>query len=94
MFGQVKVGPTVEVVQDSAIALPPLNQLLACAQMAQTPVWRLLQSYRGKSAVAIDRIAEVLIRVGEIAADHTEIHGTGHSRFAMTRRDGASDTAL
>ena len=77
VFGPVVVfgqgGTAVEVLQDSAIALPPLNLLLARGQMAQTRVWRLLQAYRGKPAAAIDAIAEVLIRVGQLAAEHAEI---------------------
>ena len=70
-FGQG--GTAVEVVHDSAVALPPLNLLLARRQMAQTRVWRLLQAYRGKPAAAIDAIAEVLIRIGQLVAEHAEI---------------------
>ena len=77
VFGPVVVfgqgGTAVEVLQDSAIALPPLNLLLARGQMAQTRVWRLLQAYRGKPAAAIDAIAEALVRVGQLAAEHAEI---------------------
>jgi acetyltransferase len=77
VFGPVVVfgqgGTAVEVVQDSAIGLPPLNLLLARAQMERTRVWRLLQAHRGKPAAAIEAIAEVLIRVGQLAADHAEI---------------------
>ena len=61
------------MVRDTAIGLPPLNELLARDQMARTRVWRLLQGYRGKPAAAIATIAEVLIRVGQIAADLPEI---------------------
>jgi acetyltransferase len=71
VFGQG--GTAVEVVGDTAIGLPPLNQPLARDQMARTRVWRLLQGYRGKPPAAIDAIAEVLIRVGQIAADLPEI---------------------
>jgi len=77
VFGPVVVfgqgGTAVELVHDSAIALPPLNALLARSQMMRTRVWRLLQAYRGKPAAAIDAIAEVLIRLGQLAADHGEI---------------------
>jgi acetyltransferase len=41
--------------------------------MARTRIWRLLQGYRGNPAAAIDAIAEVLIRLGHIAADLPEI---------------------
>jgi acetyltransferase len=77
VFGPVVVfgqgGTAVEVLQDSAVALPPLNLLLARGQMMQTRVWRLLRAYRGKPATAIDAIAEVLIRIGQLAAEHAEI---------------------
>ena len=71
VFGQG--GTAVEVVRDTAIGLPPLNELLARDQMARTRVWWLLQGYRGKPAAAIATIAEVMIRVGQIAADLPEI---------------------
>jgi acetyltransferase len=71
LFGQG--GTAVEVIDDSAVALPPLNPLLARAQMIQTRVWRLLQPYRGRSAAAVDAIADVLIGLGPLAAEHPEI---------------------
>jgi len=71
LFGQG--GTAVEVIDDSAVALPPLNPLLARAQMSQTRVWRLLQPYRGRPAAAIDAIGEVLIGLGQLAAEHPEI---------------------
>ena len=71
VFGQG--GIAVEIVNDSAIALPPLNSLLARSQMERTRVCRLLQAYRGKPAAAIGAIEEVLIRLGQLAADHPEI---------------------
>jgi acetyltransferase len=70
-FGQG--GTAVEIVQDSALGLPPLNPLLAREQMARTRVWRLLQGYRGKPPAAIDAVADVLVRIGQVAADHPEI---------------------
>jgi acetyltransferase len=66
-------GTAVEAISDSAVGLPPLNMLLARAQMAQTRVWRLLQGYRGRPAAAVEAIAEVLIRIGQLAADHAEV---------------------
>ncbi len=77
VFGPVVVfgqgGAAVEIVKDSAIALPPLNALLARWQMERTRVWKLLQAYRGRPAAAIGAIEEVLIRLGQLAADHPEI---------------------
>jgi acetyltransferase len=71
LFGQG--GTAAEVIDDSAVALPPLNLLLARAQMTRTRVWRLLQGWRDKPPAAIDAIAELLIRLGRLAAEHPEI---------------------
>jgi acetyltransferase len=71
LFGQG--GSAIDIAEDSAAALPPLNLLLARGQMAQTRVWRLLQADRGRPAAALDAVAEVLIRVGQLAAEHAEI---------------------
>lgn len=71
LFGQG--GTAVEVVKDTAIALPPLNRVLAGELMARTRVFRLLQGYRDRPAAAIDAIAETLMRVAQIAADHAAV---------------------
>jgi acetyltransferase len=71
LFGQG--GSAVEIMDDSAVALPPLNPLLARAQMTRTRVWDLLQGYRHKPPAAVDAVADVLIRLGRIAAEHPEI---------------------
>jgi len=71
MFGHG--GTAVEQIRDTALALPPLNQALAHAMMARTRVWRLLQGYRGRPAAVIDAVAEILIRVAQLAIDHPEI---------------------
>src|SRR5205085_8926556 len=70
-FGQG--GTAVEIVRDTSLELPPLNSLLARRLMARTRVWQLLQSYRGKPPANVEAIAEVLIRLGQLAADHAEI---------------------
>jgi acetyltransferase len=70
-FGQG--GTAVEIVHDTSLELPPLNALLARRLMARTRVWQLLQGYRGKPPAKIDAVVEVLIRLGQLAADHPEI---------------------
>jgi acetyltransferase len=71
LFGQG--GVAVEVVQDTAIALPPLNLGLARALMARTRVNALLQGYRGRAAAAVDEVALVLVRVSQLLVDCAEI---------------------
>ena len=71
LFGQG--GTAVELIADTTLELPPLNQALARAQIARTRVWQLLQGYRGQPAAANEAIADILLRVGQLAADHVEI---------------------
>src|SRR6516162_2764646 len=70
-FGQG--GTAVEIMSDTSLELPPLNALLARRLMARTRVWQLLQGYRGKPPADIETIVEVLIRLGQLAADQPEI---------------------
>ena len=71
MFGAG--GTAVEVLRDTAHALPPLDLNLARDLMRQTRVWQLLQGYRNRPAVDVDRIAEVLVRLSYLVARHPEI---------------------
>jgi acetyltransferase len=71
LFGQG--GVAVELLEDRALELPPLNLALARAQMRRTRVWKLLQSYRNRPPAAVDDVAQVLVRVAQLAADHAEI---------------------
>jgi acetyltransferase len=71
MFGAG--GTAVEVVRDTAHALPPLDLKLARDLMRQTRVWRLLQGYRDVPAADIDAIAQTLVRLSYLVAQHPEI---------------------
>jgi len=70
-FGQG--GTAVEIMSDTSLELPPLNALLARRLMARTRVWQLVQGYRGKPPANIEAIVEMLIRLGQLAADQAEI---------------------
>ena len=71
LFGQGGTG--VEIVKDTALALPPLNRILARELMTRTRVFKLLQGYRDRPAADLDAIADVLTRVAQIAADHAAV---------------------
>jgi acetyltransferase len=71
MFGAG--GTAVEVVRDTASALPPLDLNLARDMMQQTRVWRLLQGYRDRPAADLGVIAEALVRLSYLVARHPEI---------------------
>jgi acetyltransferase len=66
-------GILAEVIQDRAIALPPLNRLLARRLMEQTRVYRSLQGYRNIPAADLAMLEEILIRLAQLATDFAEI---------------------
>jgi acetyltransferase len=71
LFGHGGTG--VEVIDDKAIGLPPLNMHLARDLMSRTRIYRLLRGYRGAAAVNLDAIALTLIRVSQLVIDITEV---------------------
>lgn len=73
LFG--RGGTAVEVINDKALALPPLDMNLARAQIERTRVARLLRSYRDKPQADIDAVAQTLVRLAQLSADIPEIRG-------------------
>ena len=76
-FGTVIVfgrgGTAVEIINDKALALPPLDLQLARDLIERTCVSRLLRAYRDVPAVKQDAVAMVLVKLGQMAADIPEI---------------------
>ena len=76
-FGPVIVfgagGTAVEVVNDKAIALPPLDLKLASDLIGRTRVSRLLGAYRDVPAADAGAIAGTLVKLSQMAADIAEI---------------------
>ncbi len=71
MFGEG--GTAVEVIKDTAMALPPLDMKLAYDLMDETRVYKLLQGYRDRPAADTDAIALTLVRVSQMIAELPEI---------------------
>jgi acetyltransferase len=71
LFGQG--GTAVEVMADRAIGLPPLNEPLARALVAQTRVARLLQGWRDTPAADARALHAVLMAVSQMLADLPEL---------------------
>jgi acetyltransferase len=71
VFGQG--GTAVEVIDDKALGLPPLNLHLARDIMSRTHIFRLLRGYRGLPPANLDAIALTLIRVSQLVIDHPQI---------------------
>jgi acetyltransferase len=66
-------GILTEVFKDSAIALPPLNRLLARRLMQQTRVYQLLKGFRNLPAADLMLLEEILIRLSQLVTDFSEI---------------------
>ena len=66
-------GVSVEVTNDTALALPPLDMVLAHDLMQQTRVYRRLQGYRDRPRAKLEAIANALVRLSAMAANHPEI---------------------
>ncbi len=76
-FGTVIVfgrgGTAVEIINDKALALPPLDLQLARDLIERTRVSRLLRAYRDVPAAKPDAVAMVLVKLAQMAADIPEI---------------------
>ena len=76
-FGPVVVfgrgGTAVEVIDDKALALPPLDLQLARDLIARTRISRLLKAYRNVPAADADGVALVLVKLAQLAADLPEV---------------------
>ncbi len=71
LFGQG--GIAVEVTADHAVALPPLNMVLARDLISRTRVSKLLGGYRNLPAADIDAVCHVLIQISHLIIDIPEI---------------------
>ncbi|MGQ0681129.1 bifunctional acetate--CoA ligase family protein/GNAT family N-acetyltransferase [Bradyrhizobium sp.] len=78
-FGPVVVfgrgGTAVEIINDKALALPPLDLALARELIGRTRVSRLLAAYRDVPAVKEDAVALTLVKLAQLAADLPEVTG-------------------
>jgi acetyltransferase len=76
-FGPIVVfgagGTAVEVIDDKALALPPLDLKLARDLISRTRVSRILKTYRDVAAVDEHALALLLVKLAQLAADVPEI---------------------
>lgn len=76
-FGPVVVfgrgGTAVEVIDDKALALPPLDLRLAHELIGRTRVSRILKAYRDVPAADERAVALVLVKLAQLAADLPEV---------------------
>jgi len=62
-------GQLVEVWQDRALGLPPLNTTLARRMMERTKIFTALQGVRGREPVDLAALEELLVRFGQLIVE-------------------------
>jgi acetyltransferase len=62
-------GQFVEVFQDKALGLPPLNTTLARRMMEQTRIYKALQGVRGRKAVNLEALEQLLVRFSQLVIE-------------------------
>ena len=76
-FGPVIVfgagGTAVEIVGDRAVALPPLNSVLAAELVSRTHIARLLAGFRDRPAADMAAIERVLVALSQLVIDSPEL---------------------
>lgn len=94
IFGSVILvglgGVMAEVYRDRALGLPPLNERLARRMLESLRCWPLLQGYRGRPPVDLDRLIEIMIRFSYLVADCPEIVELDVNPLLVSSRDAAA----
>ena len=70
LFGE---GQDTEIVRDLAVALPPLNALLARALVARTRASTLLEASPRRPAADVDALVLALMQVSQLVVDRAEV---------------------
>ncbi len=66
-------GVSVEVINDKAVALPPLNMKLANDLIMRTQISKLLSGYRGIPAANLEEVKLTLVKISQLIIDNPEI---------------------
>ena len=71
LFGMGGIG--VEIFEDTALGLPPLNQALAKRIIEETKVYKLLRGYRNKPPANLELLEEIMVRFSQMLIDFPQI---------------------
>jgi len=71
LFGQG--GTAVEVIDDKALGLPPLNLKLAREMMARTRIWKQLNGFRDHPPIDLNAVALALVGLSQLICDFDSI---------------------
>ncbi len=66
-------GQLVEVFQDQAIALPPLNTTLARRMMEQTKIYTALKGVRGRKSIDIGALEQLMVAFSDLVVEQSDI---------------------
>ncbi|WP_199065639.1 bifunctional acetate--CoA ligase family protein/GNAT family N-acetyltransferase [Chitinimonas sp. BJB300] len=66
-------GLTVDVFEDIAVTLPPLNDMIAANLIRRTKVARALGTFHSHPAVDMEAVKDILLRVSEMACELPEM---------------------
>jgi len=65
-------GILVELLKDTAVALAPVTHAEALGMLDSLKGRRLLTGFRGSEPVDLDKLADIVVRLSEFAADHQD----------------------
>jgi acetyltransferase len=85
-------GIMAEVLKDRAVALPPLNRLLARELMKKTKIYALLKGFKNYPPVDLTWLEEILIRLSQLVTDFQEIEEIDIDPMIVTSNDGYATT--
>src|SRR5208282_4788031 len=66
-------GQLVEVFKDRSLGLPPLNATLARRMMEQTKIYAALKGVRGRAAVDMDALEQLLVNFSRLVIEQPRI---------------------
>jgi acetyltransferase len=78
-------GIMAEVFEDRAVALPPLNRLLARRLMEKTKIYRLIKNRHNCSPDGLTQLEEILIRLSQLVTDFPEIEEIDMNPLMVTK---------
>ncbi len=67
-------GVLAELLEDTTVELAPVSPALALEMLSRLKCLPLLKGWRGKSAVDIDGLADLIVRVSWVVASRPDIH--------------------
>ncbi len=81
-------GIAVELFNDIAVGLPPLNMALAMRMIMSTKVYKLLSGFRGTTSVDISSIQFLLYKFSYLVMDFPEIKEIDINPFGVDEKGG------